>query len=414
MGGLVTWHRPSGLDVGAETWLDEGDGNDLAAFTANPCLDGIPIDGHATLDASNQSALKQALSSLTQPWTTYVVTRARTFVATVLLHDGHTSTNRCTLFSSGTADPTALTSNAGSSLAAAGGWRWNTVHAVRVTANGASSEIYVTDLTGTPVASGAMGAGTWAGLTLGSANTGSSAWRGDIAEMLRYSGAHDAAAVEAYLIAKYPSIAKRAWTAQSLLCLGDSITLGLESTDGRGYRPYLREAFETADVEPGVRTLRFMGPTADAAMDHAGVSGDTIAEVDARAAAAISGSSPEVLVLLAGTNDCRDNGTTYDSVTTPAAYADLLATIFAADNALPVVVCLVPPLLNGTHDANVDDLNAELVATVIPGADSTITVCDLNSILNAGTHLADGVHPNDAGYALIADAIEAAIRTALA
>ena len=181
----------------------------------------------------------------------------------------------------------------------------------------------------------------------------------------------------------------------------------------RGYRGPLFYAFESNadDIEPGVRTLRLLGNVLERAADHSGVSGNSIADLDARIAAVIASQSPALMVLLIGTNDCRNNGATYDTTATPAAYAALLATIYAADNSLPIVACLVPPQANATHNDNVTELNGNLVATVFPAADSDITTVDLNSIITAGSHLADGVHPNDAGYAIIASAIEAGIRS---
>lgn len=411
--GMVDWYPPESIDLVTPQWSDLGpSGYHLAKVFANNPSPGIPIDGRATLDVSaGGRALKESLSSLAQPWTTYVVVRTDVFTGTALLYDGHSGVNRSTLFHAASAD---LTANAGANLTATGAWRAHSVHAVRITADGASSAIYVTDLTGTPVASGNMGTGTWGGKTLGSGNTGSNSWGGDIAETIRYSGAHDASAVASYLLRKYPSIAKRAWATTDLLCVGDSITVGLGSTDGRGYRSLIRRAFEAADVEEGVRTLRFVGPTNDRCMDHFAVSGEIIADIRDGIAAQITAHSPDVLVMLMGTNDCRNNGAVYDSTATPQAYADTLANIAATNPALPVVVCLVPPMTDGTANANVNDLNAELLATVIPGAASPTTTCDLNSILTAGAHLSDGVHPNDDGYALIADAIEAAIRSATA
>ncbi len=98
-----------------------------------------------------------------------------------------------------------------------------------------------------------------------------------------------------------------------------------------------------------------------------------------------------------------------------AAYDSLLSTIYTADNGLPVVLCLVPPLSNGTHDANVDDLNTRIEDDVVPGASSTITVVDARDYgFVAATHTTDGVHPNTLGEQALSDAIEAGIRAALA
>lgn len=411
-GNLYDWYPPDGIDLATPQWLDRGpNGNHLTKVFANNPTSGIAIDGRASVTFGTASALKNVSSSLAQPFTSYVVVRCDETTSTNLIHDGHTGTNRVTLYTNSSAQ---LTAFAGTNLNYAGGWRRGTVHAVRFTANGASSEVYITDLTGTPVASGNAGAGTWGGLTLGAGNTGSNAWSGEVAELIRYSGAHDSAAVAAYLLRKYPSIAKRAWTPYDMTCLGDSITVGTGSTDGRGFRSLLFRAFEVADVNPGVTALRFNGATNDSALNHFGTSGAIISDKGTTIAAELAARPADLLVCLIGTNDCRDNGTTYDPVTTPAAYATLLENVRVQDSGLPVIVCTVPPLTNSTHNANVDDLNDELtkgggVIAVQQGLGQSITVCDLNSAITTAD-LGDGVHPNDAGYAKIAAALEASIR----
>lgn len=416
LASLVDWWGPDSYEPAVPAWRDKGpNGHDLIKVFANSPVAGVPIDGKATLNFEAAAALKNALVSLPQPFTVYAVLRAGNFDFTRLAWDGASSTGRSTFYRNGTTPD--MVANAGANLTAPGAWRRDAVHAVRITADDATSTIHVTDLTGAPKAAGNMGTGTWEGITLGASNSGSSAWAGDIAEIIRVGGEHDAAAVEAYLLAKYPSIAKRDWTPVDVLMAGDSITVGIGSTSGRGMRPHLREAFEAADVEHGARTLRFVGSVNDACMDHFGVSGRPIPTLRDAIAAEVAAKSPAMLSLLIGTNDARNNGVTYDETATPAAYADLLANAYAADPALPVVVCTLPPMADSTANGNAAHLTNELtrtggiVETAQDGGQS-ITVCDLRSAITIA-HLADGVHPNDAGYALLAASLETAWRNTL-
>lgn len=417
---LIDWYPSANIDLVTPQWTDAGpSGHTLAKTTNNP-IAGIEIDGRPTLNTSGGSAvLKHTTGTVAAPLTMYLVIRTRLVATTQLMIDGHDGvTNRNTLqvVNSGI-----FRANAGVNLStAADTLRADTVYLLRATIDGLSSTLWVTDLDGTDVA-GPASAGTTAmdGLTVGGSNAGANSFQGDIAEVIRCSSDAEAADVEAYLLAQYPSAAKATWTPANLLMTGDSLCVGQGSTDGRGSRSIIREAFEPVadDVEPGVRTLRFAGTTTpDRCMSHAGVSGRPITTLSTSIAAQLAG-LPHVCLILIGTNDCRNNGTTYDGTTTPAAYGTMLSNAFAASPTTKFVCFTVPSLVNGTHDANVDDLNGKLpglVATAVSGGMDVVLV-DLHAVIDVGTDLdGDGVHLNDSGYAKKAALEIAAIRTALA
>lgn len=416
---------PEDLTPGASAvWADSGaEGADLTSgFAGDPAF-GFTLDGRNTLNPNAAQAMENATTSMTGATDREVWVVARSDDHTTqLLFDAVGGTDRNSFFVN-TGDD--LNINAGATLALTDGllgkehrpFIMRIVYEVDGTAS-----VYVVDseanAIASPVLTGAAGTATWAGITLGASNTGSSAWKGGVAEMLRYDDIQsdaEAKSIASYLLERYPSCAKFNSTEVSLMTLGDSLTAGLSATD-YAYRDALRKLFEGAGDVSESEALVFRGSNEDATgcvVDHDGVSGNTIAQVTARVAAAMAANPPDVIVLLAGTNDCRNNGTTYDSVTTPAAYATLLSTIAASDDTVPVVCCLLPPLTNSTHNANVDDFNAELVATVIPGATNPITTVDLNSIVATGD-LADGVHPTSTAHeTIIAPAIAAGIRAAV-
>jgi lysophospholipase L1-like esterase len=418
---LKNWWQPSGLTPATSIWLDDGtEGATLTQAFANPVTMGIPIDGKQAMSGIALSALENATTSIAAGTAreVWIVLRPDN-LSTQLAFDGLGGTGRNTLFVGATG---IVTANAGTSLASAtGAAPEHRPQILRVVVNGdGSGAVYlVTDIasaTSSPISTGTIGSAVWTGITLGANNAGSSAWLGEIAEVLRYSAVltgSDPATTAAYLLAKYPSAAKFTRTQVYLSCIGDSITQGQFSESGRSYRLKLFTAFETSDISP-TETIIYRGTTNDRCLDHNGVSGDTIAEVDARVAASISANAPDVMVLLVGTNDCQEAG--YDGPTAQAAYASLLATIHTADATLPIVVVLVPPLTNATHNANVNDLNPRIETAVAAAAHATtITVVDPRDdgwTTGAG-YTTDGVHPNDAGETALSTVIEAGIRAAL-
>jgi lysophospholipase L1-like esterase len=416
---IKNWWQPSGLTPATSIWLDDGsEGATLTQAFANLVTMGIPIDGKQAMSGISLGALENATTSIAAASAreVWIVLRPDN-LSTQLALDGVGGTERNTLFVGATG---IVTANAGTSLASAtGAAPEHRPQILRVVVNGdGSGAVYrVTDVasaTSSPIASGTIGSAVWTGITLGANNTGSSAWLGEIAEVLRYSAVlagSDPATTAAYLLAKYPSAAKFTHTPVYLNCIGDSITQGQFSESGRSYRLKLFTAFETSDISP-TETIIYRGTTKDRCLDHDGVSGNTIAQVEARVAADIAANAPDVMVLLAGTNDCQDAG--YDGATAQAAYASLLATVNTADATLPIVVVLVPPLTNATHNANVNDLNPR-IETAVAAAASTITVVDPRDAgwTTGAGYTTDGVHPNDAGETALSTVIEAGIRAAL-
>ena len=416
---LQNWWEPTGIDSGlASTWYDSGpEGADLVQAFANPLTLSIPINGNSSITGVPSSALENASTSMSGAREAWVVIRPNTIgITSRLVYDGLGGTNRQTLFSQTSGN---LNANAGTSLTVAGGIVDSRVQILRVVVDGTGTgAIYrITDIpsASTPIAAGTIGSGTWAGITVGSGNAGSNSFQGAICELLRYSALMSPAAVDqtaAYLLAKYPSGAKYNLTPTYLLPLGDSLTEGSLSTSGYSYKEKLFYAFEANDVSP-TSTLVFNGSVEQQCFHHDGVSGNTIAQIDARAAAAISASSANVLVLIAGTNDAQNVG--YNGATAESDYASLLATIYTADPTLPIVLCLAPPLTNTTHNANINDLNSRVVNTVVPGASSTIYVVDPRDAgwTTGAGYTTDGTHPNDAGETALATVIEAGIRLAV-
>ncbi|KAK6988109.1 lipolytic enzyme [Favolaschia claudopus] len=181
-----------------------------------------------------------------------------------------------------------------------------------------------------------------------------------------------------------------------LLPLGDSITFGLESSDGNGYRNALHKL-----LEPG-NTVNFIGSLKAGTMadnDNEGHSGATIAQIQQFSTnSAALPARPHLILLMAGTNDVFGGSIS----TGPNRLSTLIDSIFSAcPDAALIVATLIP--LNGGQPS-VDTYNQAVTQLVAQrkAAGQHILLAGMASI-TAGD-LADGVHPNDGGYVKMANA----------
>ncbi|KAF7337152.1 Lipolytic enzyme [Mycena venus] len=181
-----------------------------------------------------------------------------------------------------------------------------------------------------------------------------------------------------------------------LLPLGDSITFGLESSDGNGYRSTLHNLLQVGNTVDFIGSLK-SGTMAD--NDNEGHSGATIAQIQQFSTnPAALPARPNVVLLMAGTNDVFGGSIS----TAPSRLSTLIDSIFTACPDAALVVATLTPLSAG--QSSVDTYNqavTQLVATR-KAAGQHILLASMASVL--ASDLADGVHPNDAGYVKMANA----------
>jgi len=191
-----------------------------------------------------------------------------------------------------------------------------------------------------------------------------------------------------------------------VLPLGDSITFGL-GFDG-GYRV---ELFHLANEDD--HQITFTGtqsPNGPAMVDgktfpkkHAGISGQTIAQIASRVPSPDMTEVPHIVLIHAGTNDMYQ---------TPAGAPDRLGdlidkAIAAAPDAL-IVVSNIIPFPSGA--AATTTFNAAVPAQVQQRADEGAHIVFVDQFKDFPTsELGDGVHPNQAGYGRMAAKWYAAI-----
>lgn len=214
-----------------------------------------------------------------------------------------------------------------------------------------------------------------------------------------------------------------------IMPLGDSITDGAGSSgSGGGYRPELFRQSITAMKNitfvgrklNGPNSVMVNGMTHTFPRNHEGYSGYTIypgggrAGISSEVDAAISMAKPNIILLMIGTNDVDLN---LDVAEAPMRLGVLLdRTITDAPEAL-IVAARLTPSTTDTTDARIRTYNNAIPGIVKSRADAgkhVITV-DMYAAFTANTNyktalMVDWLHPNDAGYVVMAQTWMNAIR----
>lgn len=204
--------------------------------------------------------------------------------------------------------------------------------------------------------------------------------------------------------------------------IGDSITSGVGSTDGFAYRAILQDSLK--------HSYDFVGPYRDPDssgnydVDHEGVSGERTDEIDKRVNSNISEymqyveGSNSVAVIHAGTNDLNQDygsGTYYQKMNHYVAnVANIINIIDRFNPCIQTYVCLIVPSTSQTLDAKIVDYNAKLKEMVNSYPKPNLYLVDMYSLIHDVRNwenklMADALHPNDAGYALMGKLLGKAI-----
>ncbi|KAJ6622090.1 SGNH hydrolase-type esterase domain-containing protein [Mycena sp. CBHHK59/15] len=181
-----------------------------------------------------------------------------------------------------------------------------------------------------------------------------------------------------------------------LLPLGDSITFGLQSSDGNGYRSTLHNLLQTGNTVDFIGSLK-SGTMAD--NDNEGHSGATIAQIAQFATnPAALPARPNVVLLMAGTNDVFGGSIS----TAPSRLSTLIDSIFTTCPDAALVVATLTPLSSGQASVNTYNQAITQLVNSRTAAGQHILLASMSSVL--ASDLFDGVHPDDAGYVKMANA----------
>jgi lysophospholipase L1-like esterase len=195
------------------------------------------------------------------------------------------------------------------------------------------------------------------------------------------------------------------------MALGDSITHGFIATQPlnqvSGYRGLLYTRLTTAGYSVNFVGSLISGEPGLADKDHEGHDGFRIDNLDAGVGTWLAANSPDLILLMAGTNDAAQM--------LPGCGARMASLLDHINQAAPqamVLVSTIPPIDPGNLDAGGPEraraaqvCNAELPLAINSRAADGHNV----KLVNAGgslsvRDLADGIHPTPAGYTRLADA----------
>ncbi|WP_030316594.1 SGNH/GDSL hydrolase family protein [Streptomyces sp. NRRL B-3229] len=196
-------------------------------------------------------------------------------------------------------------------------------------------------------------------------------------------------------------------TALRLMPLGDSITWGVGSPSGNGYRGFLRDQLAAEGHAPD-----FVGSGRNGTMsdpDNEGHSGWRIDQITGIADSVLARYRPNVVTLEIGTNDLNGN---YQIPTAPDRLRALIDRITGSAPDATVLVGTVIISTSGTEEANRPAFNARIPGIVqdAQAAGKHVRLVDMSAL--TGADLADALHPNDTGYRKMADAFNAGIQAA--
>jgi|GEM_PF-1202361 len=192
-----------------------------------------------------------------------------------------------------------------------------------------------------------------------------------------------------------------------ILPLGDSITAGYHSTDAGGYRlPLWNKLFVEDGVNIDFVGSERMGPYNALDLEHEGHGGWRIADLAEHVDGIIALHRPDMILLQIGTNDMQEP----DVSVLADRMGGLIDRIGAAAPDAELIVAQIPPQAGEETNKKIEAFNAgirSLVADRAAAGRRIGTVDMYASLTQADLH--DGIHPNDSGYAAMADAWYAGI-----
>jgi lysophospholipase L1-like esterase len=185
-----------------------------------------------------------------------------------------------------------------------------------------------------------------------------------------------------------------------ILPIGDSITWGRWGSDGNGYR------LDLLNLLSG-NTVTYIGSQHSGTMGSNDNSEGYIGYIIYQIAGNLSLSGtlaqqPNIVLIMAGTNDIIID---IAVDTAPARLGVLIDGVITACPNATILVAEITPILDSDAQARADTYNAAIPLLVEKrvSAGSQVLAVNMSSYLTSAD-LADGLHPNDEGYAKMANA----------
>ena len=158
---------------------------------------------------------------------------------------------------------------------------------------------------------------------------------------------------------------------ERIVCFGDSLTFGTGASSGKDYPSQLSKMISRPVV-------------------NAGVPGDTTASALKRLERDVLSYSPDIVLITLGGNDLK-NGVASD---TAFDYLKMIVDSIQSQGARVIIGGLSIPFRDRGYGKGFNKLAAETGATLIPNI--------LEGIMGNRKLMSDPIHPNDAGYKIMA------------
>lgn len=198
-----------------------------------------------------------------------------------------------------------------------------------------------------------------------------------------------------------------------LTAAGDSNTEGFKSSHGNGYRDWLRYVALASLTLLSKRSVDFVGSRNGGNMEdphHEGKAGEEIDQIAARLAHSVPAHRPNIVTLMAGTNDMA-NGKQEGA---PQRLGRLVDQILGDSLGVTVVVAtLIKVKDDQALQSRIDSYNAQVRTLVQQRQDAgkKVLLVEMNHLTAAD--MSDQLHPNDQGYKKMGDTFAGGLMQAI-
>ncbi|KAF2789572.1 carbohydrate esterase family 3 protein [Melanomma pulvis-pyrius CBS 109.77] len=183
--------------------------------------------------------------------------------------------------------------------------------------------------------------------------------------------------------------------------IGASVTFGVGSTTGNSYRKNLQDLMNANNM-----TIDYVGTRNHGNFNNNAVeatSGFVISQIAAAAHAAVPIFLPNLVLIDAGTNNCNSGGTVPDA---GANITNIINDVFAQSPGSTVILATILVNSDAKQDACRVDENRQIATLTgsMQAAGKKLVLVDMRGPDGPlVSDLADGRHPNDAGYVKMAN-----------
>jgi lysophospholipase L1-like esterase len=196
-----------------------------------------------------------------------------------------------------------------------------------------------------------------------------------------------------------------------IMALGASVSFGIGSTTGDSYRKDLEDLLTATS-----NTVAFVGTKANGNFSNNAVEatgGFVISQIVAAASAAVPKLLPNLVLVDAGTNNCNSGGTVPDAGTN---ITNMINNIYGQSPGSTVILTTILVNSVAAQDACRLDENNQItsLAVKMQAEGQKLVLVDMRG--PGGplvTDLADGRHPNDAGYRKMANIWHGGVQEAI-